>query len=287
MIESTAVVTLPSVFVFDKANNTREDELLFGWAVKIKDELEDRYLVTTHYGFDGYVEKTAFAPLSAERIKKREHSSAVILNAYTDVLSERSVKGEILVELPRGSIVETVGAPEDGFWSVVSSDGSIRGYVREGALGNRLDNDDYLIRNHFDFRKQARLSNNEIELRTMLVTNAMSYLGTPYRWGGKTPKGADCSGVVSMTYMLSGILIYRNSWHNDLYPVKPIAVDNMMPGDLIRWDGHVGMYIGNSRFIHCTGNASDYKCVISSLTANCENYRPDLASTIIGVGSIF
>ncbi|MBR32839.1 MAG: hypothetical protein CMN77_16170 [Spirochaetaceae bacterium] len=86
-----------------------------------------------------------------------------------------------------------------------------------------------------------------------IVQLAQQYLGVPYRPGGNSPSGFDCSGLTSFVYREAGYSIPRSasSQYNALRPVRvPEA------GDLVffRTDGssisHVGIYLGNYRFIH-------------------------------------
>lgn len=90
-----------------------------------------------------------------------------------------------------------------------------------------------------------------------LVETAKKYLGVPYKWGGKTPKGFDCSGLVQYVYQQNGKTIPRTSQKQF---EKGIVVDDsaLQPGDLVffkgsggtaKSPGHVGMYIGNGQYI--------------------------------------
>ena len=92
-----------------------------------------------------------------------------------------------------------------------------------------------------------------------IVALAESFLGTPYLWGGMSPKGFDCSGLVRFCYMMNGIDLPRNaSQQIQLGSAAPL--DRLKPGDLIFFGRrtltgkekvtHVGMYIGDGRFIH-------------------------------------
>jgi cell wall-associated NlpC family hydrolase len=84
---------------------------------------------------------------------------------------------------------------------------------------------------------------------------AVSELGTPYRYGGSTPRGFDCSGLVYYAYYKAGIRVPRST--TALYRhARPVTLMNLQPGDLVffrtahRSVSHVGIYAGNSRFIH-------------------------------------
>jgi cell wall-associated NlpC family hydrolase len=80
---------------------------------------------------------------------------------------------------------------------------------------------------------------------------ALRYLGVPYVWGGASPSGFDCSGLVMYVYAQLGISLPHYTvaqWDATL----PISASQMEPGDLVFFDGlgHVGIYIGNGQFVH-------------------------------------
>jgi cell wall-associated NlpC family hydrolase len=80
---------------------------------------------------------------------------------------------------------------------------------------------------------------------------AAHYLGVPYVWGGSSPAGFDCSGLVSYVYSQLGVSLphYTVSQWN---ATTPIPTSELQPGDLVFFDGlgHVGIYIGAGQFIH-------------------------------------
>ncbi|MBC2682145.1 NlpC/P60 family protein [Corynebacterium sp. 4HC-13] len=80
------------------------------------------------------------------------------------------------------------------------------------------------------------------------VEAAKSALGTPYQWGGTTPGvGMDCSGLTQWAYAQAGVEIPRMA---DQQAVgAPVSMDQLAPGDLAVWDGHVAMYIGDGQII--------------------------------------
>jgi len=83
------------------------------------------------------------------------------------------------------------------------------------------------------------------------VELARTQLGVPYSYGGATPSGFDCSGLVSWVYGRLGVALPHNA--AALYDIgRPVARDELRPGDLIFFSGlgHVGMYIGRGRMIH-------------------------------------
>lgn len=88
-------------------------------------------------------------------------------------------------------------------------------------------------------------------VRQGIISTAKKYLGTPYVWGGKTPKGFDCSGLTSYVYRQYGIKLPAWSNHQTKVGVRS-AISNARPGDLVGWNrgGHVGIYIGNGMLLH-------------------------------------
>ncbi|MDR1164430.1 MAG: C40 family peptidase [Deltaproteobacteria bacterium] len=94
-------------------------------------------------------------------------------------------------------------------------------------------------------------------LALKVTQSAHSYLGTPYVYGGKSPKGFDCSGLVWYVFRLHGISLPDSSWKQANAGVK-VSRDEMLPGDLVFFQSrgrvdHVGVYIGEGWMIHAPG----------------------------------
>jgi peptidoglycan DL-endopeptidase CwlO len=103
------------------------------------------------------------------------------------------------------------------------------------------------------------------------VSVAMSFLGVPYVWGGASPSGFDCSGLVMYAYAAVGIQLPHSSYAQWNYGV-PVPYDQLEPGDLVFFDGlgHVGMYIGGGEYVNAphTGDVVRVASLSSSWAAS-------------------
>ena len=98
-----------------------------------------------------------------------------------------------------------------------------------------------------------------------VVGVAMRYLGVPYVWGGSTPRGFDCSGLVMYAFAQIGVSVPHSSYAQ--YGMgTPVSMSQLQAGDLVFFAGasHVGIYIGGGQFIHAPHTGDVVK--ISSLT---------------------
>ena len=97
-------------------------------------------------------------------------------------------------------------------------------------------------------------------LRNEIVKTAMSFVGLPYRWGGSTSDfGFDCSGLSMTAYHMNGLNLPRSS-KGQFNVGTAVKRSKLQRGDLVffavsygRKVSHVGIYIGNDRFIHAPG----------------------------------
>ena len=82
------------------------------------------------------------------------------------------------------------------------------------------------------------------------VDYACQFIGNPYVWGGTSlTDGADCSGFVQSVFAHFGISLPRTTY-DQIYAGVEVSYDQAMPGDLICYDGHIGIYIGNGQIVN-------------------------------------
>ncbi|WP_240783529.1 C40 family peptidase [Stenotrophobium rhamnosiphilum] len=89
--------------------------------------------------------------------------------------------------------------------------------------------------------------------RSTIAMEALGQIGRPYRYGGTTQDGFDCSGLVQYSYAQAGIKIPRTT-SEQLHAGKKISLSNALPGDLLfyKLGGglHVALYVGDGRAVH-------------------------------------
>jgi cell wall-associated NlpC family hydrolase len=104
-----------------------------------------------------------------------------------------------------------------------------------------------------------------------IVAIAYRYVGYPYRYGGSSPRGFDCSGFSSYVYSSAGISIGRTAaaqYNSGAH----ISRGNLQPGDLVffantyqRGISHAGIYVGNGKFINAANESTGV--IVSSLNS--------------------
>lgn len=88
------------------------------------------------------------------------------------------------------------------------------------------------------------------------VREALTQLGVPYVWGGETPgKGFDCSGLTAWAYGKEGVNLPHFAADQNIG--ERVPEQNLAPGDLVVWSGHVAMYIGHGQMIEAPHTGED------------------------------
>jgi cell wall-associated NlpC family hydrolase len=93
------------------------------------------------------------------------------------------------------------------------------------------------------------------ELRPDPVAVAEELLGVPYLWGGRTPRGIDCSGLVQLAHAMAGTPAPRDSDMQAASFGRALGPDETpMRGDLVFWPGHVALFTDPDTIIHASGH---------------------------------
>lgn len=91
------------------------------------------------------------------------------------------------------------------------------------------------------------------------------FLGAPYRWGGRSTAGVDCSGLIQQLAAAFAISIPRDSGEQEQHIKQQVKHDDYQPMDLVFWPGHTGILINPTQVLHAT--AFTLNCLIEPLDA--------------------
>jgi len=95
----------------------------------------------------------------------------------------------------------------------------------------------------------------ESTLGERIAATALTQVGRPYRYGGNTPQGFDCSGLVRYAYLAAGVSVPRTT-EEQYRAARQVRLSRLAPGDLLffridsRSVSHVAIYTGSGRFVH-------------------------------------
>ena len=93
-----------------------------------------------------------------------------------------------------------------------------------------------------------------------VIKTAKSYIGTPYQFGGATPKAFDCSGYLQYVFAKNGLSIPRTADEQYKLGARTKSVSQLVPGDLVFFEtyepgpSHCGIYLGSGDFIHASSS---------------------------------
>lgn len=106
-------------------------------------------------------------------------------------------------------------------------------------------------------------ASNPEHVHTDVVMIARELVGTPYHYGGRSPKqGFDCSGLVYYANLRAGIRLPRTSY-GQFKATRPVSRRNLRPGDLVFFEiyrhriSHVGIYVGHHQFVHAPSSGKE------------------------------
>ncbi len=253
-------VSKPSCFMHLCPDGKSEvtDELLYGTTVTFSEESYGGFVYCkTFYGYGGYVDISVLSP------KKEKATEFVVTSRFCDLYSLPEYRFSPLMTLPKGSIIEA--NETDSF--------------DERFVGLSFDGKAYFAPRGC-IKKASALSSSEDDAskRQRIVRAAFSYLNTPYRWGGKSPFGIDCSGLCFMAYFLCGLSLYRDAEFDGRY-VKKIDFSDLRPADLIYYNGHVVLYTGLGEYIHSSATLGGVRT--GSFDRESPKFYPRLSSDIV------
>ena len=253
--EAQKSMALVSVSVTDmkKAPDYQSEtvsQAMMGTPVEVTGKEGYWYSIVTPEGYAGWTTEQNIFLISEEEMERWKQADRLIVKEYfTVVTAGPSDRSGVLSDCVMGNIVEPDSgrSSENGYVPVVLPDGR-KGYVPAGSVQN--------LRRWME--DAAGPSGEDI------VSTANQFLGFPYLWGGLSPKGVDCSGLVKLSYFLNGIILLRDASQqiDTGYPLDYSDIlGSLQAGDLVffgrsatdtrgRSVSHVGICMGNGMMIH-------------------------------------
>lgn len=151
-----------------------------------------------------------------------------VLSLRTFIYQQPDIKSKLIQYLPIGSLVKVTKIFND--WAEISL--SSKNLYKKG----------FLYIKHIVYQNHKVID---------WVSVAESFLGTPYRWGGRDSVGIDCSALVQLSMQSQGLLVPRDtSLQINSSIFTTTNFQDVKRGCLIFWEGHVAIFINKTNIIH-------------------------------------
>jgi gamma-D-glutamyl-L-lysine dipeptidyl-peptidase len=243
-------------------------QALMGTPVKVLQEQKGWFLIQTPDNYIAWTEEASIFQLTSEQMDSWKQSDRLIFLSDFGLIRESQEKNATPVsDIVAGSIL-AIDQPTNatGDYIAVRLPDGRRGFLQKPDIRN--------------FREWCGQTTPD---SLTLVNTAFDCLGRPYLWGGTSMKAFDCSGFTKSVFLKSGLILARDAsqqvQQGSLVSRSEIW-ENLKAGDLLFFGRiatpelaekatHVGMYIGNSEFIHCSGLVR-----INSLDSTRTNFKP-------------
>lgn len=263
-----ALVRVSVANVREKPGHAAElgSQVIMGTPLKVTGSEGDWLRIETPEGYKGYIIKNSVRLKSDEEMARWRLADRVTVSSFDqtyiydgDAASAGDTRDMLamhrVTDVVNGSVLETGGVPADGFCAVKLPDGRA-GYIRlEDVTPLRQ-------------RGAAQVNMDDV------IGFAMRLNGTPYLWGGTSSKSMDCSGLTKIAFLSQGVILPRNASQQAKIGAPVSDASRYRKGDLLFFGNpstgrvnHVGMYIGDNRFIHCAG-----RVMVSSLEPSDKDY---------------
>jgi len=217
------------------------------------------------HGTIGYMNVTFL-----ERIREAANfnKSGAITGSVVNMRARPSTSSSVLASHREGTVMNIIGI-NNGWYKV--EHGNHTGYVRSDLMAI-ISRTEAAAPGSTQVTSTGSAPNPNRALGQQIADYAVSYVGHRYVWAGSSPStGFDCSGLVSYVMQQFGVRLTRSA--SGQYRDNGTHIDRseLVPGDLVFFSNnghsvtHVGIYIGDGRFVHASG--TDVGVIITSLSS--------------------
>jgi cell wall-associated NlpC family hydrolase len=225
-------------------------QALMGTPLKLLRKERGWYQVQTPDQYLGWVDEEAIITMDKEAYEDYRTEAKIIYTAlWGNSYGQPDRKALPVSDLVAGGVLQLIEIQGD-YYKVKYPDGRL-------AFVNRSESEPFV--EWVDDRNPT--SEN-------LVSTAEKLIGIPYLWGGTSIKAVDCSGFTKTVYFMNGLILPRDASQQDdigMFVDDQKFFSRLLPGDLLFFGTratdsteervvHVGLWIGNMRFIHASGD---------------------------------
>lgn len=253
-LHSLAIIAASFLYINEPVVNMREhpslesevvSQAVFAEKISVYKQRGNWVAIRTTDGYHGWV-------LSDAIVSRQDPYLPTIMTSRlaAHIYDRANVKYGPIQTVPYGTMLQVLGV-EDQNWIKIALPDNRDGYVQRGNV----------------------TEGQQIISRTEMIDLSQKFLGIPYMWGGRSSFGYDCSGFIQMLYRKIGIHLPRDAAQQIKdKKLQIIPVEKTNPGDLIFFGQsskeirHVGMYIGNGKFIHASNQINHPWISISNIT---------------------
>lgn len=262
-----AVVELSTIYMrlMPDYESPLETQELMGTVVEIVGQKGYWREIVSPQPYKAWCTDKGIVEMSEEEIKAyRNAPKCTFTELYGHIYERPSEKSVTICDLVGGDVMRIAGREKDPDNLLIrKSQRWIKVMLPSGKTGWVKTSQ---IKPHTGFKSIAKGEGNaesiSDKLMEKIIGSAMKLKGVPYLWGGMSPKGVDCSGLVRWSYLMNGILLPRNA-SQIVHCGDEVALDQMQRGDLVFFgtpakDGkpqrvtHIGIYLGNNHIIHAS-----------------------------------
>ena len=211
---------------------------------------------------DGYVKAETLTVGDVNAIQATSYQTADVMTDSLKVRSEMSTESGVVTMVDTGSKLSVLGEA-DGWVAVSTAAGN--GYVSAEYVQVTTQYKQAISRAEEEEAARQAEEEKKKQAGSNVISYGSQFVGNPYVWGGSSlTNGADCSGFVMSVYAHFGISLPHSS--AALRGVgRSVDISDIQPGDIVCYEGHVGLYAGNGRLLHASNKKDGIK-ISSSIT---------------------